>query len=83
MGAYQKPWVFGKSYNLTPTPTAYQGLTNWYIVPNGWFVRQNEDGTRTASPNADFSNPTYDVKTDTDGFMKFQSMGLNAYKTPA
>jgi hypothetical protein len=79
---YVAPCVFGKSYDTTPTPTQYQGLTNWYVIPLGWVCRRNDDGTMTASPNKDFSNPTFDVKIDTDGFMKFQSMGYNAQTTP-
>ena len=80
---YTPPTIFGKSPNdITPIPTNYQGLTNWYQVPLGWFTRRNEDGTITASPNADFSKPTYDVKTDTDGYMKFQDLGFNAIITP-
>ena len=80
---YCLPIVFGKSpWDTTPTPTNYQGLVGWYIVPKAWFCRQNADGTITTSPNQDFSNPTFDVKVDTDGYMKFQSMGLNAQTTP-
>jgi hypothetical protein len=81
--SYCQPPIFGKSpWDLTPRPTNYQGCTGWRIVPCGWFTRRNADGTITASPNADFSAPNYDVKTDTDGYMKFFSMGIIAQTTP-
>lgn len=63
--------TFGKSYDFRPQPSNYQGMQGWYQVPGGWFARRNEDGTISASPNSDFSNPVYDVKIDIDGFMKF------------
>jgi hypothetical protein len=78
MGVYKKPSVFGKSYNFTPTQSSYQGMNGWWIFPNGWFVRRNEDGTITGSPNSDFSLPNYDLKVDIDGYFKFQDLGLNS-----
>jgi len=78
---YTPPCVFGKSFNVTPTPSNYQGLQGWYQVPCGWFCRRNDDGTISASPNKDFSNPLYDVKVDTDGYMKIQNLMWNAQTT--
>jgi hypothetical protein len=76
--ALNPPTIFGKSYNTVPIATNFQGLSGWYIVPGGWFCRQNADGTITASPNSDFSSELYDVKVDADGFMKFQNLLWNA-----
>jgi hypothetical protein len=80
--ALTDPIIFGKTIGGYPTPTNYQGLTNWYQVPNSWFCRRNANGTVSASPNQDFSSPVYDVKTDSDGYMKIQDLFWNAQVTP-
>jgi len=74
----QKPCIFGKSpWDTVPQRWNFLGQQGWYRVPLAWFCRRNSDGTITASPNADFSQPTYDVLTNIDGYMVFQSLGLS------
>lgn len=80
MSLYIKPVVFGKSPgDIYPQRWNFLGATGtdvmWYKVPLGWFTRQNSDGTITASPNSDFSAPTYDILTNVDGYMVFQTAG--------
>jgi hypothetical protein len=62
--------------DVTPQPASFFGqFGTWFSVPQGWFVRTNEDGTTTASPNSDFSQPTYDVSLNENWTMVFQSLG--------
>jgi len=71
-----KPHIFGKSpWDNTPTQWNFLGQIGWWRVPLNWFTRRNDDGTITASPNSDFSNPTYDVQVNNDGYMVFQDLG--------
>ena len=72
------PIIFGKHpCDVVPQRWSFLGQQGWWRVPLGWFARQNADGTITASPNADFSNPTYDCKVNIDGYMVFQDLGRN------
>jgi|WetSurMetagenome_2_1015567.scaffolds.fasta_scaffold658338_2 hypothetical protein len=74
--SYVAPTVFGRYPNdVVPQRWNYQGMPGWWRVPFGWYVRSNEDGTVTASPNYDFTPPLYDVKTNIDGYMVFQDLG--------
>ena len=80
MSLYIPPVVFGKyPWEIHPQRWNFLGATGtdvmWYKVPLGWFTRQNADGTITASPNSDFSAPTYDVLVNIDGYMVFQTAG--------
>jgi hypothetical protein len=77
MALYVPPVVFGKSYDFTPKRWNYLGQQGWWSVPCGWFMRQNADGTLTASPNSDFSLPNYDVKINNDGYGVFFDAGRN------
>ena len=62
MSLYVPPVVFGKNpQDNTPRRWNFFGQQGWWSVPATWFCRQNSDGTITASPNADFSKPNYDV----------------------
>ena len=79
MSLYVPPTVFGKNpIDLTPQRWNFLGQQGWWRVPLGWFTRQNTNGTITASPNADFSIPNYDVQINNDGYMVFFSAGLNS-----
>lgn len=68
--------VFGdNSWDMTPQPWNFYGQTGtWYSVPLGWKVRTNDNGTMTASPNEDFSRPTYDAVLNVDGTLVFQDL---------
>jgi hypothetical protein len=80
MSLYVPPVVFGKNLmDTVPQRWNFFGQPGWWSVPTQYFTRRNSDGTITASPNADFSNPTYDVKINNDGYMVFFSCGLNMY----
>ena len=71
-----EPRIFGKSpHDTVPQQWNFLGMQGWYRVPLGWYARRNEDGTITASPNADFTPPLYDVLTNIDGYMVFQDLG--------
>jgi hypothetical protein len=73
---YTPPTVFGKNPNDTvPQQWNFLGQQGWWRVPLAWFCRQNANGTITASPNSDFSAPTYDVLVNIDGYMVFQDLG--------
>ena len=75
---YVPPIVFGKSpWDKTPQQWNFLGQQGWWRVPLAWFTRQNADGTITASPNSDFSNPNFDVLVNNDGYMVFQDLGRN------
>lgn len=79
---YVPPQIWNKSTDFSPLPTNFLGQTGWLQFPNGWFARRNEDGTMTGSPNADFSEPCYDLKLDLDGYLKYIDMGYLAKITP-
>jgi hypothetical protein len=68
--------IFGdNSGDVIPQPYSFYGqYGTWFSVPLGWKVRTNENGTMTASPNADFSTPTYDAVLNIDGTLVFQDM---------
>ena len=79
MSLYVPPVVFGKNpQDNTPRRWNFFGQQGWWSVPATWFCRQNSDGTITASPNADFSKPNYDVLRNIDGYFVFWSAGLNS-----
>lgn len=70
--------IFGdNSSDMTPKPYNYWGMSGFFSVPLGWKVRSNADGSLTASPNPDFTNPTYDVAINSDGTYVFQDMLLS------
>ena len=78
MSQYTAPIVFGKYPNdLTPAPATFFGQLGWWTVPLGWFCRRESNGNITASPNSDFSKPTYDVLVDISGTMVFFDCGRN------
>jgi hypothetical protein len=73
---YVPPIVFGKHpMDVVPQRWNFLGQQGWWRVPLGWYARQNVDGTITASPNQDFSNPTYDCQVNIDGYMVFFTLG--------
>jgi hypothetical protein len=70
--------VFGKNPNDTvPQKWNFLGQQGWWRVPLGWYTRREDNGNITASPNADFTPPLYDVMTNIDGYMVFQDLGRN------
>ena len=74
----QAPCIFGKNPNdLTPQRWNFLGQPGWWRVPLGWFARREANGCITASPNSDFSNPTYDCQINNDGYMVFFDLGRN------
>jgi hypothetical protein len=78
MSVYVPPTVFGASPgDTTPQRWNFLGQQGWWRVPLAWFTRNNGDGTITASPNSNFSAPTYDVRINNDGYMVFWDTGRN------
>src|SRR5208282_2685601 len=70
------PYVFGTHpCDVVPQAWNFLGMPGWFRVPLGWFARQNQDGTITASPNSDYSAPTYDCQVNIDGYMVFFTLG--------
>ncbi len=67
--------IFGQNpCDTIPQPYSFLGQPGWWTLPMQWHVRTNSDTSVTASPNADFSTPTYEIKTTPDGYMVFQDL---------
>jgi hypothetical protein len=73
--AAQPPIIFGRNKsNITPLPTSCRGMSGFWTVPNGWFmkpaIQYNPNAASSemvASPNSDFSAPVYYCTLSDDG----------------
>ena len=52
--------ICGRKTSDEPRPMTMQGMTGWWSLPGTWFAKPIKDSPNLlASPNSDFSPPTY------------------------
>jgi hypothetical protein len=61
--------VFGRDFHDAPMPTTVSGQSGWWTLPRQWYCRAYDGGSNQliASPNEDFSGPSYCCVLADDG----------------